>query len=63
VSGRITEEPIQNRNEEGFLVAIVTIDDDLGRLLIRVASARGKTPEQFADEALRRVISENGGVR
>ena len=44
-------------------MAIVTIDDDLGRLLIRVASARGKTPEQFADEALRRVISENGGVR
>ena len=33
-----------------------------GHLLTRVASARGKTLEQFADEALRRVISENGGV-
>jgi hypothetical protein len=43
-------------------VAIVTIDDELGRLLTQVASERGKTLEQYADEALRRVISENGGV-
>ncbi len=43
-------------------MATVTIDDELGRLLTRVASARGKTLEQFADEALRRVISENRGV-
>ena len=43
-------------------MATVTIDDELGHLLTRVASARGKTLEQFADEALRRVISENGGV-
>jgi hypothetical protein len=34
-------------------VATVTIDDELGHLLTRVASARGKTLEQFADEALR----------
>ncbi len=40
----------------------VTIDDELGRLLSQVASVRGKTLEQFADEALRRAISENGGV-
>jgi hypothetical protein len=43
-------------------VVTVTINDELGRLLTQVASARGKTLEQFADEALRRVISENGGV-
>ncbi|TVS20140.1 MAG: hypothetical protein EA424_05485 [Planctomycetaceae bacterium] len=43
-------------------MAIVTIDDELGRLLTQVASERGKTLEQFADEALRRMISENGGV-
>ncbi len=43
-------------------MATVTIDDELGRLLTRVASVRGKTLEQFADEALRRAISENGGV-
>lgn len=44
-------------------MATVTIDEELGRLLTQVASVRGKTLEQFADEALRRAISENGGVQ
>lgn len=41
----------------------LTIDEELGRLLGQAANARGKTLEQFAGEALRRAISENGGVR
>ena len=41
----------------------LTIDEELGRLLGEAANARGKTVEQFAGEALRRAISENGGVR
>jgi len=39
------------------------IDDELGRLVGEAARARGKTLEEFAAEALRRVIRENGGVR
>jgi len=41
----------------------VMIDDELGRLVGEAARARGKTLEEFAAEALRRVIRENGGVR
>jgi hypothetical protein len=41
----------------------VTIDDELGRMVGEAAKARGKTLEEFAAEALRRVICENGGVR
>lgn len=41
----------------------VTIDDELGRLVGEAARARGKTLEQFAGEALHRVICGNGGVR
>jgi len=44
-------------------VTTLTIDEELGRLLGQAANARGKTLEQFAGEALRRAISENGGVR
>lgn len=44
-------------------VTTLIIDEDLARLLAEAASAHGKTPEQFADEALRRAIAENGGVR
>jgi len=44
-------------------VTTLTIDEELGRLLAQAANARGKTLEQFAGEALRRAISENGGVR
>ncbi len=40
----------------------LTIDEELGRLLGEAANARGKTLEQFAGEALRRAISENGGI-
>ena len=41
----------------------LTIDDELGRLVGEAARARGKTLDQFAGEALRRVVCENGGVR
>ena len=41
----------------------VMIDDELGRLVGEAARARGKTLEEFAAEALRREIRENGGVR
>ena len=41
----------------------VMIDDELGRLVGEAARARGETLEEFAAEALRRVIRENGGVR
>ena len=41
----------------------LNIDEELARLLVEAAHARGKTPEQYADEALRRVIFDNGGVR
>jgi hypothetical protein len=44
-------------------VKTLNIDEELARLLVEAARARGKTPEQFADEALRRVISDHGGVR
>jgi len=44
-------------------VTTLTIDEELGRSLGQAANARGKTLEQFAGEALRRAISENGGVR
>jgi hypothetical protein len=40
----------------------VIIDDELGRLVGEAARARGKTLEEFAAEALRRVMRENGGV-
>jgi hypothetical protein len=43
-------------------VTTLTIDEELGRLLGQAANARGKTLEQFAGEALRRAISENGGA-
>ena len=41
----------------------VMIDDELGRLVGEAARARGKTLDEFAAEALRREIRENGGVR
>jgi hypothetical protein len=41
----------------------LTIDDELGRLAGEAARARGKTLEEFTGEALRRMISENGGLR
>ena len=41
----------------------LTIDDELGRLIGEAAVARGKTLEKFADEALRRAICEDGGIR
>jgi len=50
-------------SQKEMRVTTLTIDEELARLLVEAASARGKTLEQFADEALRRVISENGGVR
>jgi hypothetical protein len=44
-------------------VTTLTIDDELGRLVGEAASARGKTLDEFAGEALRRAVCEEGGVR
>jgi hypothetical protein len=44
-------------------VTTLTIDDELGRLVGEAALARGKTLEEFAGEALRRALCEDGGVR
>lgn len=56
-------ESLRSGQQEEWPVATLTINEELARLLTEAARARGKTPEQFADEALRRVIFENGGVR
>jgi hypothetical protein len=46
-----------------LFVVTLTIDDELGRLVDQAAKANGRSLDEYAAEALRRVICEDGCVR